>query len=640
MFVTFYSYKGGVGRTLALAHTAYCLATHKEEPCKVLIWDFDLEAPGLQKIFKCNWRGKRYGLIDLVDHYKSTRDVPPIKEYIYPTEIKGIDILPAGYQSKEYLEKFSRLSWRDIYLNDGGFSFVEGIRKQISSGKYDYVLIDSRTGYSDVSGICTLQLPDIVTLVFRLNDQNLDGIEQVHSIIRGHSKDKSGRSIEMIPVVSPRWPFSDKDENTQMKKAVEIFGEKQLSSLTFDPALNYREKIFWADKAVSQNAQIATDYKSLAARIRSHNPVDPLTIYRSAMRQADQMDYEGAIPKLKTLVKMRPDNVSYWTTLINAAISSTQLSMSTKTQDLLGEVKELIDGQLLETPENAGALLAKAIQLSEKKSPESDITEWLDKALKASPRLKHAHMMRAMIYIESGQFEKAVEDFDQLIRLDSKDARTYSLRAQCFKELGRYKEAERDLSKAIKLDGREPMYYHARARLFWRQEKYAKAEADIKIELSMRPKDESANITYCHVLVGLGRTSSAIKLLEGLNLKPTGVAGRLNLAEVWLILGEPKRSLSALSKTDPKQREPRRTIVECIKALSNIMISGKPHLTVDEIKNLAKSVRNMNVASWDWTELRLFHKRILKEQSFPPEQLEIIAQLTNALPNTTMKQAL
>ena len=46
-FVTFYSYKGGVGRTLALANVALLLTRYGR---KVLVVDADLEAPGLRHI--------------------------------------------------------------------------------------------------------------------------------------------------------------------------------------------------------------------------------------------------------------------------------------------------------------------------------------------------------------------------------------------------------------------------------------------------------------------------------------------------------------------------------------------------------------------------------------------------------------
>ncbi len=46
--ITFYSYKGGVGRSMALANVAVLLAQQKK---KVLAIDFDLEAPGLHRFF-------------------------------------------------------------------------------------------------------------------------------------------------------------------------------------------------------------------------------------------------------------------------------------------------------------------------------------------------------------------------------------------------------------------------------------------------------------------------------------------------------------------------------------------------------------------------------------------------------------
>src|SRR5262245_15866916 len=46
--VTFYSYKGGVGRSMALANIAVLLA---RRGLKVLTVDWDLEAPGLERYF-------------------------------------------------------------------------------------------------------------------------------------------------------------------------------------------------------------------------------------------------------------------------------------------------------------------------------------------------------------------------------------------------------------------------------------------------------------------------------------------------------------------------------------------------------------------------------------------------------------
>lgn len=46
--ITFYSYKGGTGRSMALANVAWILASQGE---RVLTIDWDLEAPGLHRYF-------------------------------------------------------------------------------------------------------------------------------------------------------------------------------------------------------------------------------------------------------------------------------------------------------------------------------------------------------------------------------------------------------------------------------------------------------------------------------------------------------------------------------------------------------------------------------------------------------------
>ena len=45
--------------------------------------------------------------------------------------------------------------------------------------EYDYILIDSRTGLADTSGVCTMLMPSVLVLVFALNQQNIDGVIKV-----------------------------------------------------------------------------------------------------------------------------------------------------------------------------------------------------------------------------------------------------------------------------------------------------------------------------------------------------------------------------------------------------------------------------------------------------------------------------
>ena len=49
--ITFYSYKGGTGRTMALSNIAVMLARRQNATVPILMIDWDLEAPGLHRYF-------------------------------------------------------------------------------------------------------------------------------------------------------------------------------------------------------------------------------------------------------------------------------------------------------------------------------------------------------------------------------------------------------------------------------------------------------------------------------------------------------------------------------------------------------------------------------------------------------------
>jgi hypothetical protein len=172
--VTFYSYKGGVGRTFALANIGVILA---QWGYRILLIDWDIEAPGLNHYFSEYSPPPTTGVLNFLldckkdepkswDSYTSHLQVPDCRH--------GIDIMAAAAENDDYTGLVQSLDWDELYHKHDFGARVEKLRSEWVE-KFDFVLIDSRTGVTDFSGLTTAQLPDILAFLFTANVQSLEG---------------------------------------------------------------------------------------------------------------------------------------------------------------------------------------------------------------------------------------------------------------------------------------------------------------------------------------------------------------------------------------------------------------------------------------------------------------------------------
>ena len=71
--------------------------------------------------------------------------------------------------------------------------------------EYDYILIDSRSGFSDTAGICTVQMPDYLILLFTANYQSIYGAANVAASILGQRRagfGGTGTGLRIFPVLA------------------------------------------------------------------------------------------------------------------------------------------------------------------------------------------------------------------------------------------------------------------------------------------------------------------------------------------------------------------------------------------------------------------------------------------------------
>lgn len=183
--LTFYSYKGGVGRTFALANVAVVLA---RTGAKVLVVDWDLEAPGLYLYFKEHLgassprTGVAHAVAESLAPGKSLRWRPHVgrvrmKEKRRRDRVE-LDFLCAGKRAPDYLSVLHSIDWGAAYRDHGLGYALEAMREEWVT-RYDFVLVDSRTGISDVGGICAVHLPDLLVLVGTPNEQSTAGLLEV-----------------------------------------------------------------------------------------------------------------------------------------------------------------------------------------------------------------------------------------------------------------------------------------------------------------------------------------------------------------------------------------------------------------------------------------------------------------------------
>jgi len=291
--VTFYSFKGGTGRTMALANVAWILAANGK---RVLVADWDLESPGLYRFFQPFLDAKvdeRPGIVDFVRRYEWSaveagidpgmlhngseesrqaartaitaivdEHVRQVVNYAIPLSWEFPDdgvlhFLSSGKQANgDYQATLGALDWDNFYDNLHGGQFFDALR-EFMKANYDYVLIDSRTGLSDVADICTVHLPDVVVDCFTLATQGIEGAAMIARMIQQHHH--RDRDITIFPV--PMRIDHTQRENVEAGLAMAV---KKFEGLPVEMSDDER-RAYWAEVEVPYRSSYA--YEEMLATI-------------------------------------------------------------------------------------------------------------------------------------------------------------------------------------------------------------------------------------------------------------------------------------------------------------------------------------------------------------------------------------
>jgi cellulose biosynthesis protein BcsQ len=236
--VSFYSYKGGVGRTTALAlFASYYSIVHSK---KVFIIDCDFEAPGLINFYGIkNEDLPKNGFVEYIKDKEASFEINLHDNYVYEVSKKysgdgEIHLLPAGnifdpLDRTDYIEALARIDIHSSTTMISQFSdVISDINKEYNP---DVILIDARTGFSDVFGIISNRLSDIVVGFFGNNVQNIPGLHFFLDILL------KKRNVNLILVLSILSSSFSKELSIFRDKINEYIQSNIEDELTSLPAL-------------------------------------------------------------------------------------------------------------------------------------------------------------------------------------------------------------------------------------------------------------------------------------------------------------------------------------------------------------------------------------------------------------------
>lgn len=178
---TFFSFKGGVGRTTALAACAWQLAS---EGARVVVIDLDLEAPGAGALLGVQ---TPRGILDVLVDRLATGSVDLTDSHALATalgpESASVHVFPAGALNESFIEKLARLDYTQAAADAAtAHSPIEHALREIlqkinADLRPDHIFLDARSGLHDLSALSLLRLAHVDVLLARANEQSYQGFD-------------------------------------------------------------------------------------------------------------------------------------------------------------------------------------------------------------------------------------------------------------------------------------------------------------------------------------------------------------------------------------------------------------------------------------------------------------------------------
>lgn len=467
--ITFYSYKGGVGRTLAMANVAKWLSEFKKTVCMI---DFDLEAPGLHFKFQQQLKTFEFkrGIVDYIHDFVTTKGVPKsIKDYVqtFHTNSKNppIHFIPAGnVSSPEYWKKLSAISWNDLFYKEDsqGVPFFldlkEKIKKEINP---QFLLVDSRTGISEISGITMSLYADKIVIIAANNDENLEGARDIIKNISNPENNFFEKKPEIVFVLSripyPKYSFEKRREASiieEAKRKIKYKKEDEILIIHSDEELEVKESLkinYRQDKKIP----IAEDYLHLFDKLTNSilrkEEIEKFNIIKEAeslAQQAEEKDSDNdKIELLTKAIDLHADNDNFFLNRGNAYYNKQEYE------------KALSDYRAgIELNENNYEFYYHRSWIYTKQKKYNLAIRDLEKTLELNSKYKYAYHLLAFIADALGKSSSSIKYCEKALEIDPDDYKAYNGIAVSNRRKKNYDLAFKNVYKSIELN---PQYGYA-----------------------------------------------------------------------------------------------------------------------------------------------------------------------------------
>jgi|GEM_PF-1156587 len=172
-----------------------------------------------------------------------------------------------------------------------------------------------------------------------------------------------------------------------------------------------------------------------------------------------------------------------------------------------------------------------------------------NEALRLQPAYADAFNNRGLAYYYKDDHGNAMKDYNEAIRLDPKLAMAYYNRGTIYLQSAEYDKAISDLNNALSLDPKQPGAYNNRGRVYFEKGDYDKAIADYTGAIRQKPADSAAYFNRATALDARDDFDKAIAdLNKAIDIDPAFSSAYISRANIAFRLGEFDKAIADFTK--------------------------------------------------------------------------------------------